>query len=300
MIGVMSMGSKTQEDEIGDGATSSEAIPSESAELAESILRMVATRVSSPLRAITMDVSSTDMLRDNEERDELLRDLVMKLIPDDVNPDVWDAWLTGGPAPFDGPGIDRVTSRDRGLTRPVLRAGTKRRNAVARFKEAEAKLNAAVKNRDAAKAALEKSVILDAALLEYVVTDHIVSLLQPIFAMGPAWIVMRAMSAHVPEKVFTDATVMTAEEDIPAEREKIAKDRAEQTEMMLGTLDLWGGDIDFEEELREAVSKVAARYSKRERSGRTPRSQNAMKKSIAHADLSEDRTKIVEGMKKRK
>ena len=298
-IGGTIVGSKSKDDKVGDGATSSEAMPSQSAELAESILRMVAARVTSPTRALAMDVSSTDMLRDHEERDELLRDLVMKIIPDDVNPDVWDAWLTGGPAPFDGPGIERVVGRDRGLSRPVMRAGTKRRNALTKFKDAEAKLNQASKNLDNARAALEKAVINDAALLEYVVTDHLVSILQPIFAMGPAWTLMRSMSAHVPEKVYADATVMTAEEDIPAEREKIAKERSDATEKMLGILDLWSGDVEFEEELRTAIAGVVARYEKREREGRSMRSQNALRKGIADPDLASDREAVTKGMKKR-
>ena len=108
---------------------------------------------------------------------------------------------------------------------------------------------------------------------------------------------MRALSAHVPEKVYVEATVMTAEEDIPKEREKIAEDRAAATDKMLGVLDLWSGDIDFEEEIRAAVAGVVSRYEKRDRDGRSMRSQNALRKSIGNPDLVADRAKIMEGMK---
>lgn len=296
-LGGTIVGSKSKDDKVGDGATSSEAIPSESAELVSNILRMVAARASSPARALAMEVSSTDMLRDHEERDQLLQDLVVRLMPDDVNPDVWDVWLTGGPAPYDGPGIERVVGRERGLTRPILRSGNVRRNALTRLKEAEAKLEAATKARDAAEAALQKTVITDAALLEYVITDHLLSILQPVFAMGPAWIVMRALSSNVSEKAFADATIMTAEEDLDDARKKIAEERSEVTDRMYETLDLWGGDDEFEEELRESILAVVERYEGKARKGRSVRSQEALRRGIADPDLAIGRREIVKPRK---
>ena len=293
------MGTKSKDSGVGEGTQSSKASVSQSAAAVEAIRRMVDARASSPLSGLLVDVISTDMLRNQKQRDSMLRDLVAKLVPDDINPEIWDLWLTGGPAPFDGIGIERVLDTSRGLSRPLLRSGTKRQKSLARFRKARAKVASAEKELATAESALKEAVIADAALLEYVVFEHLVSIMKPMFAMGPAWILMRALSAHVPEKVFEVATVMTADEDIPAEREKVAAERAKETERVLAMLDLWGGDHEFEEELRSAVAEVTKRYSNREREGRVARSPATFTRSIGDVAATDDHTAVVDGMRRR-
>ncbi|MEP3156889.1 MAG: hypothetical protein ABJO64_11270 [Nitratireductor sp.] len=293
------MGTKSKDRGVGDGTQSSEATLSQSAAAVEAIRRMVDARASSPLSGLLVDVSSTDMLRDPNQRESTLRDLVAKLVPVDINPEIWDLWLTGGPAPFDGLGIERVSDTSRGLSRPLLRSGTKRQKTLARVRKARAKVASAEEELATAESALQEAVIADAALLEYVVFEHLVSIMRPMFAMGPAWILMRALSAHVPEEVFEVATVMTANEDIPAVRKKVTAERARETELVLATLDLWGGDVEFEEELRSAVAEVTKRYSDRDREGRIARSPATFARSLRDVPTADDRTAVVNGMRRR-
>lgn len=206
------------------------------------------------------DLKSLANLRVPDGRDAVLREFITQVTPSAVNPDIWDHWLKGEAAPSVGPDLVRTVPKRQGKTKTAGRNGARRQKAQGKLEKAEAALAAATKKRDEAKAELEVDEARDAALIQWMVAQDLIAILKPVFAMGPAWTVMRAISAHLPEEIFSDRNRSIDITKLPAIRAQAVVERTSETERITSILDMWGEDLDFVDLLRGAILGVVESY----------------------------------------
>ena len=138
---------------------------------------------------------------------------------------------------------------------------------------------------------------MDAAILEWAISEHLVAIMAPMFAMGPAWTVMRVISSYISDTAMAEETRLIRDS---AKRQEAVEDlrrtREQGTERILETFDLWAGDIDFERDLREAIERVVKTYEKRQRNGARRRGKASVTRSVGDPELVRDAAGIVDGM----
>lgn len=239
---------------------------------------------------------AADKFRELQLSDENLRELMALLAPKGMNPDLWRRWLGGGSDPFHGMTLRRlsIVAPTRPKTNAKLSSG-RVRNAEKELADAEAAV-------ERARANLAHMKALDSALVHVVVSEQISKLLEATFAMGPAWTIMRAVSAYLSLSQIAEAT-----RDLPNEvARRNAEDRAiavrqSHTNEMLDALDLWCGDERFEEELRGAILQVVRQFAHlapaHDGEGRRSRSRAAQKTSIRESARAASDA-VIEGLKR--
>ncbi|MEL0210503.1 MAG: hypothetical protein VW891_07965 [Novosphingobium sp.] len=120
----------------------------------------------------------------------------------------------------------------------------------------------------------------DAGLVQYAVSDHLAKIVNSVFAMGPAWGLMRAVSSYLdPEAIERDLMHVSAAKRAEFEA-RLRQAREKSSELILRLLDLWLADPGFESELHDAIFAVAQKYDGLERKAAKPRSPQAMRKSV--------------------
>jgi len=294
------MTSTTSDDGMGNGANASEALDPQGDEGIAIILGMIAERSLDHLGGLDMDSASLDMLRTQEGRDEVLREFVTAMMPDRANPVPWARWLSGGATPFDKSKLSSPAPAGVPIGRAVERQSKSVARHVTGVQNAERGVAAAERKLEEARRELAIARSKDAAFIEYVVAQHLMSIMAPMFAMGPAWTVMRAVSAHVPASAIKEEVSLIRDPKRRAEREQAIRiERQEGTERILDALDIWAGDNEFEHELREAIEGVVDRYAKRTRPEAQRRTRAAMRKGVADPELVRDRDEVLDGMKRR-
>ncbi len=294
------MTSTTSDDGMGDGAKASEALDPQGDEGIAIILGMIAERSLDHLGGLDMDSASLDMLRTQEGRDEVLREFVTAMMPDRANPVPWTRWLTGGAIPFDRSKLSSPAPAGVPIGRAVERQSKSVARHVTSVQNAERGVAAAERKLEEARRDLAIARSKDAAFIEYVVAQHLMSIMAPMFAMGPAWTVMRVVSAHVPPKAMEEEVSLIRDPKRRAEREQAIRiERQEGTDRILDVLDMWAGDVEFEHELREKIEEVVERYAKRTRADGQRRTRAAMRKGVADPELVRDRDEVLDGMKRK-
>lgn len=124
-------------------------------------------------------------------------------------------------------------------------------------------------------------------------------LMQPMFAMVPAWTLMRVVSAHIDPSLHEIELSFIKDPKRREERARaIQTERQEDTEEPLDVLDHWGGDMDFEEDFREAISAVADKYASQERPELSRRSRVAMKRGVSDPETVRNSDAILKGMER--
>jgi hypothetical protein len=230
-------------------------------------------------------------VRSNGSRKKILEDLILEVCPEGVNPDVWNSWLRGGRSPFIGKPAKAGHASERPnqtLTR-----------ATSRVDSQEKKIAALRQNLESEERQLAFVKAYENAAIHWYVVDQLVEIMEPAFALGPAWTIMRSLTSYVSDEAADRAT------DIYFGEEKIEslvwyrKIRERDTKAMFDTLDWFSGYEPFEEAIRNAVLKVCKDFeSRREeasRDGRRPRSEHAMKTS-AHPRAQHDADEIIAGL----
>lgn len=202
---------------------------------------------------------------------EDLAERLALLVPSEVNVDHWERWLSGE-AKLDDDRAGRKPARPSTSGRSnldlALEKGQSMRRCDAEIAALEEKL-ATARYRRSAFAASEK------AWLEIVFLDKVARLLKPMFAMGPAWVLMRAIAFPWPltadmwrqhgEEVMRDVGQLDTE---LIERDLIAPPGAPDTgyrprDVILKTLHGLAGDVQLEGELMVAIYRVCERHQAR-------------------------------------
>lgn len=281
----------------GNGASASEPDDTPDSEGIALLLAMIAERALDRGGKLTGPSASLNLLRSSEDREKLLRDFVIALQPAEVNPVLWEHWLQGGPSPFErGTKLETPAPVNMGISRAVERQD----KAVQRARSTLTKANRAAEAAQAKVAEAEKALQLaeakDAAFLEYLVSEHLMSVIQPIQVMGPAWTVMRSLSGYVEPEVLKQELFGVREAKHQEMETFIRAERLSSSQELLTALDQWCGDVNFENDLRAAIAAVVERYSKRDRANETPRSLEAMVSSVRTKEDRKQRRAILEGM----
>ncbi|AXK43789.1 hypothetical protein [Erythrobacter aureus] len=226
---------------------------------------------------LTPEAQTLIDLRSDEGRMEILDQLVRELAPSDVSPAMWREWLSGGLSPFSSKGLKKPVRLNQGLGKTISRGPKSLKQHRDRVEKARAELAFAEET-------LAYHEAVDKSLMDLSVYDHLLKVLAPIFAMGPAWTVMRALSGHAPDKYVEDMTALLDGKGKEKEAEKVRKDYAAETADLLVGLDFFSGIAEFELRLRAAVKEVVEEFEERKdevvTDGRRKRSQDRMMNSV--------------------
>lgn len=226
---------------------------------------------------LTPEAQAQIDLRSDEARGEFLEQLVRELAPREVSPAMWREWLLGGESPFNSRRLKKPVRLPHGLGKELARGPKSLKQHRDRVEKARAELSYA-------EHTLAYHEALDKSLMEVSVHDHLVKLLRPIFAMGPAWTIMRALSGHASDKLADDMTCFFDGKAKEREIRKFRAEYAEETAKMLIGLDYFSGIEEFEDGLREAIKGVVEKFDSRKDSvvkdGRRPRSVERIMTSV--------------------
>lgn len=268
----------THSDETADGRKNGPANNDKSEKDAfEEATRLLNKILISKRGELTPEAQAQIALRSDEERGVTLERLVKELTPREVSPAMWREWLAGGESPFGSRRLKKPVKLQHGTGKAIARGPKSLKPHRERVEKARAELANAEET-------LAYHEALDKSLMEVSVYDHLVKLLGPIFAMGPAWTIMRALSGHASDKLADD---MTCFYDGKAKERAIRTFRAEyaeETAKMLIGLDYFSGIEEFEDGLREAIKGVVEEFDSRKDSvvtdGRRRRSVERIMTSI--------------------
>lgn len=221
---------------------------------------------------------AADRLQGHDERESFLREMVMSFQPPEADPELWLRWLSGGAEPF-APHVPQKPHMSQVSTKREIQRASKRVAA------ARAGVEKVERELAAAQSAVASCVEFESSLITWALMERITSLVSPIFAMGPAWTLMRVVSPHVYEAEMEEELVL---EDDPRARvalEKTVKqERVDLSNTLHAALDLWAGDKEFEGDLRRSIEQVVKKHQGREctarADGRKVRSQSDARRSV--------------------
>ena len=265
----------------------------QSAAAMQLMMHIVRTAIS-PQNVLKPEAQIQIDLRKDDTRSELLEQLILEVAPNGVDPDLWIQWLRGGKHGFPtklkkvGPGEERP-AQTLIRTPPRVRTQQKKVDRLrSELEEEERQLNYLRAHQNAA--------------VHWHVVDQLVAIMAPMFAMGPAWTLMRSVTGHMSDEEADRLTrVLTGKEKAEAIVEYRRKHQDESDEI-LEALDLFSGHEGFERALRIAIKKVIKDHdSKREawiQSGRRRRSKSAQQET-AHPEAQNDRDEVLAGLKRR-
>ncbi len=226
----------------------------------------------------TVGSRAVDRLQGHDEREAFLREMVLGFRPPEADPEIWLRWLSGGEEPF----APRKPEKPR-----MAHANTKREinRASGRVSTARSKVEEARRRLAEAEAEEASCVEYESALVAWALMERITALVAPLFAMGPAWTLMRIVGPYVDVDEMSEELTL---EDVPKARkaleETVRKERVELSRRIHRVLDLWSGDHHFEGDLRRAMMPVIDAYEAREEEarakGRRVRSPAEMASSV--------------------
>lgn len=243
------------------------------------------------------------LLRRDETRSTAAEILVEHLCPRDIDPVRWMRWLAGEEQPFSSPDLASPAPRGEAPGAALQRrsstlAGFEResREAETEVVKAEGYLREAIAKAEKIQAKLNEHRAKEQALLHCMVSKHLRKNAEAIFAMGPAWIIMRAASAHLSNDVLALQLTATNEDERHVRQKVLQKERAASSAMILRVLDSMGGDAAFEASLHDALRDFCLTFSE-QLALRNRRSAGAAKASVAFYASYEDRVKILAGLR---
>jgi hypothetical protein len=193
-------------------------------------------------------------LRMQEGRHAVLDQLILALVPPAMSPTLWQRWLKGGRPPVTRGHLQKVIAPGKAQSQKLLQASG-RVNAAARRAER------AREDLDAAEARLDRARQLEAALLQQAVTTHLVEVLAPIFALGPASVIMHAIRAELSPEELAVEVEGVAEKDLEYYKDLLLKDLARSSQQIQDGLARHADDYDFRRDIRDAISGVIHRYN---------------------------------------
>jgi hypothetical protein len=212
---------------------------------------------------VAPDAASLLGLRREASRDTELRKLVAAVAPRHINPKLWLRWMAGGEEPYAPARLSRAGSDKHASGRIMDRASERIKTQRGRRDKAQAKLEQAQRELDIEEGALVTAQAMDNAIVQWVVSEHLARIIGPVFAMGPAWTLMRICSAHVSDEDVADELAEVDPENHDALTKMLFNDRAEISTRILDALDLWSGHAEFEHAVRLALDDVVKQFADR-------------------------------------
>jgi hypothetical protein len=251
-------------------------------------------RAIGPAGELKADAATQMALHSDEERAKLLDELVLNLSPPAFDLGQLSSWLDGGSSPFPKKGLDKVGKECEWPGQTLVRSAPRVSRQSKRVEALKAEL-AAEEQKLAYAQAHERAAI------QWFVTDHLIKLISPVFAMGPAWTLMRAVSGHLPEEVGEAATSYLEGNQKEQALGKMRSDRVMESETLHAALDFFSGAGEFEEAVRGALLKVCRDFDKRREEfateGRRSRSKKARQTEV-HPKAQNDASDVLDGLKR--
>ena len=244
---------------------------------------------------LNLDASSLDALRSNEKREKLLRDFVVRMMPMRVNPGIWLSWLNGSARPGDRASIPRPDTGGERLGKYIDRQSKRVQRAVSGVVAARRAVELAQAKLVEAEKQIVKERAFESAAIEYAVSEELMGILRPMFAMGPAWAIMRIVSSNIDPLELEEELKIVRLQKRAEQEARIRKERKDQSERLFTTLDYWSGDAEFEYVMREAIASVADTFSKRTRRDGTLRSPYLQRRGV-NPDAKRDEHGVIDGM----
>lgn len=230
-------------------------------------------------------------LRDPAARRELLEQVILQVAPNGVDEGVWLDWLKGGRSPFEQP-LRKVASGSDGPTRLLARATPR----VVSQEKKVARARAALEHEERELASVQA---YETAAVHWHVVDQLADIVSPAFAMGPAWTVMRALSAYLSEGLAEAETFDLIGKEKERAVEAMRSARKSETALLMEVLDLGSGNDKFEADVRAAVLKVCKDWAKKRdklmADGRRPRPADEVRKQ-AHPKGQADTGEVLAGL----
>lgn len=238
------------------------------------------------------------LLRTPKGRQDVLRGVIGSITPESVDPELWKRWLAGGAGPIERNKLAHPDPGGQSIQRALDRQSPRVAKAKEGVRKARRAFNAAQNKVEEAERELAEARSRNAALIQYAVSGHLTEIMAPMFAMGPAWTIMRAISAFVPPDMLTSDLSLVRPADQAAVEQRIRKEFRDGTDRIFAALDCWSGNVAFEYELRDAIEKVVGRFAYRDNPNPSCRTSTAMRSSLADPELQRHRDEILEGMKR--
>lgn len=175
-------------------------------EITAKVLALIHKLATNPAGSESAGMRAVDRLQGHVEREAFLREMVMNFRPPEADPELWLRWLSGGAEPF-APRVQKKPYISQANTkREVKRAST--RVAAARTRIAKAERELAAAQSEAAS-----SVEFESSLIAWALMEQITSLVMPIFAMGPAWTLMRAVGPSISDDEMEEEMILEGHGD---------------------------------------------------------------------------------------
>jgi hypothetical protein len=258
------------------------------------ILRYIMERAIGSHGEVTPDAASLLALRRQGPREDELRRLLVALCPEEANSDIWQKWFSGGEPPPEMPKLKRVGTPDLSSGKTMVRSSDRVEAKARDVENLERRLAEA-------RTSLSQAREFDAAMVQWVVSEHLSSIMAPMFAMGPAWAVMRVISAYVsPESMEVETALIRDPKKRKMIEDSVRRTRSEGTQRINDSLDLWSGHEEYERALREAIEGVVSSFEGREQErvaqGVRARSRDDVRRSV-RPDTATDKAGVLGGMK---
>lgn len=253
----MTKGSTRSEDQAVGGAATIEI------NAADKVLQDIIALALDARGDVEPDASSLLGLRREARRDAELRKLVAAVAPRHINPKLWLRWMAGGEEPYAPARLSRAGSDKHASGRIMDRASDRIETQRDRRDKARAKLEQAKRELEIEERALVTAQAMDDAIVQWVVSEHLAKIIAPVFAMGPAWTLMRICSAHVSDEDVADELADVDPENHDALTKMLFSDRADMSTRILDALDLWSGHTEFEHAVRLALDNVVKQFADR-------------------------------------
>ncbi|MBN2973500.1 hypothetical protein ACFSC3_12980 [Sphingomonas floccifaciens] len=226
-----------------------------SAEVANALSRLMAELILTA-KENPLAIERIAKLADAPARDTRLLCGMLEILPDEIDAGQWLDWIEGGAAPVAGkPMVDpsrgqKKSARGAWQSAVRLRATAAQDVATARENLAIAEARHAL----CEQAVKEADAHLRAAVCYRLLIDES-RIMAGMFAMGPAFTLLRAISAYQRRDPVFEATL--DEHGRAWIEEQIAK-REDTARTIMEQLDFFAGDVKVEMKLHRAIQKVLA------------------------------------------
>ena len=175
---------------------------------------------------------------------------LLSLVPADPERGVWDGWLAGNSPP----GSDRLMDPERGQPKSARGA---QQSATAKLDAAKSKveklkleLSEAIRVQDSCVAEVRAVSSQLRATVLYRGSMIVAAMTEGMFAMGPAWTIMRGVSSHLRTDIAWEASLSESDKAALAAHRDV---RAKGSARILDLLDFHCGDVALEWKMHETM-----------------------------------------------
>lgn len=185
-------------------------------------------------------------LRTQEGRHAILDPLIAMLVPPNMSSALWQRWLRGGRPPMTKADVPRISAAGKAQSQKLSKAG-------ARVTTAAKRVDRLRQDLEEAEAQLDYERQVETALLQHAVSMHLVDALAPVFALGPATVIMRAIREEMDEDEIAVEMAGVSAEKYDRMMEMVLRDRISGTRAIHEGLVRHGGDCNFRLRLRDVI-----------------------------------------------